>query len=654
MKLASKLYLGFGSVLCLLLILAGVSLWALENSSNGFLRYRGLARDSNLSGRLQANMLMVRMNVKDFILSGSEEDKQEYNDYFMKMKEFMEAAHKGIDNPGRAGLIDDADSLVAQYGKYFEEIIQYRAERDHLVNNVLNDLGPKMEKGLTKILTTAKLDNDMESAYRSGLAMRNLLLARLYVMKFLDDNSRPCIERVRKEIKEFSQEMFTLQGNLRNPERRKILADVMEMQTTYNEAFEMVTKIIGRRNKVINENLDSLGPAIAQNVEKVKLSIIEDQNALGPELQSTNDRTTMFLIIIGLLATIVGLGTAFLIIRTTQHQLGQDPAEIAGIAKSIAQGNLDLDLDAQAVGVYGDMRDMAAKLTEVVTSVRVSSSNVASGSNELSSSAQMLSQGATEQAAAVEEVSASVEQMAGNIRQNTENAITTEEIAKTSARDAGESGTAVTEAVSAMKNIAEKISIIEEIARQTNLLALNAAIEAARAGEHGKGFAVVAAEVRKLAERSGQAAGEISQLSTTSVDIAERAGKMLDTLVPNIRRTAELVQQIATASNEQNTGAEEINRAMSQLDTVIQQNASAAEEMASTSEELSGQSQHLEQTIAFFQVRHANRGSRGVSVVPPNSVALPSPPTKTHTAKTVAPSGSGLELDMDDGEFERF
>jgi methyl-accepting chemotaxis protein len=213
-----------------------------------------------------------------------------------------------------------------------------------------------------------------------------------------------------------------------------------------------------------------------------------------------------------------------------------------------------------------------------------------------------MSQGASEQAGSVEEVSASMEEMVSNIQQNADNAQQTEKIAQKAAEDAREGGRAVTQTVAAMKEIAGKITIIEEIARQTNLLALNAAIEAARAGEHGKGFAVVASEVRKLAERSQAAAGEISKLSGTSVQVAEQAGQMLAKLVPDIQRTAELVLEINGSSREQNEGAAQVNKAIQQLDQVVQQNASAAEEMSSTAEELSSQAEHLQGIMEFFKV----------------------------------------------------
>jgi methyl-accepting chemotaxis protein len=278
--------------------------------------------------------------------------------------------------------------------------------------------------------------------------------------------------------------------------------------------------------------------------------------------------------------------------------------EKSQLSQSISEG--DLTVEGKTVSdkdILGQsLQQMLEKLRNVAMEGRLGAENVSAGSQQLSGITEQMSQGATEQAAAAEEASSSMEQMVSNIRQNADNATQTEKIALKSAEDAREGGAAVTETVKAMKEIAEKISIIEEIARQTDLLALNAAIEAARAGEHGKGFAVVASEVRKLAERSQTAAGEISKLSSSSVEVAEKAGEMLSKLVPDIQKTAELVQEIAAASNEQNTGAEQINRAIQQLDQVIQQNASASEELSSTAEELSSQAEQLQSTIDFFKL----------------------------------------------------
>ncbi|GAB6061069.1 methyl-accepting chemotaxis protein [Desulfonatronum parangueonense] len=330
-------------------------------------------------------------------------------------------------------------------------------------------------------------------------------------------------------------------------------------------------------------------------------------------------------------------------------------------SEELSTGELDAHLEVDQkdeIGILGKaMQEMQGKLRQIVGEVKSASENVASGSEELSASAEQMSQGATEQAAAVEEVSSSMEQMTANIRQNADNAAQTEKIALKAAQDAQEGGKAVSQTVTAMKQIAEKISIIEEIARQTNLLALNAAIEAARAGDAGKGFAVVAAEVRKLAERSGSAASEISELSASSVQVAEQAGEMLVKIVPDIQRTAELIQEINAASREQSIGVEQINKAIQQLDQVIQQNASAAEEMASTSEELSSQAEELQATMAFFKMgsdtgvssRRVQKPRRAGNMLGGSQAAIASKP-----AKPAKSQGFALDMGKEDEEFEKF
>ncbi|TDI96627.1 MAG: HAMP domain-containing protein [Caldithrix sp.] len=338
------------------------------------------------------------------------------------------------------------------------------------------------------------------------------------------------------------------------------------------------------------------------------------------------------------------------------------------VAEKIADGDLTVKpkILSDKDNLGHALTAMLQNLRGVVVNVKDASSYVASGSEQMSANSAQMSQGAEEQSASAEEASASMEEMNANIKQNADNAMQTEKIAVKAALDAKEGGRAVEEAVVAMKDIAQKITIIEEIARQTNLLALNAAIEAARAGEHGKGFAVVAAEVRKLAERSQIAAAEISDLSTSSVEVAEKAGSLLEKLVPDIQKTADLVQEISASSNEQTQGADQINTAIQQLDKVIQQNASAATEASSTAEELSSQASQLQVAVDFFNIGDAGqaahrssaqakparkKSSRKITVVDDAEISKKSGAKRKKKATLAA---AGVELDLAEDELGTF
>jgi len=340
------------------------------------------------------------------------------------------------------------------------------------------------------------------------------------------------------------------------------------------------------------------------------------------------------------------------------------------IAARVSDGDLHIEIaDAAEGSVVAAMQAMVRKLHGIVEAVTAASADVQAGSSQLSIAVGQVSESTAAQAASAEEASSSVEEMHATIKQNADNAMMTEKIALKSAADAEESGKAVAEAVLAMTNIAEKITIIEEIARQTNLLALNAAIEAARAGDHGRGFSVVASEVRKLAERSHTAAVEIGQLSGSTVEVAKRAGIMLTKLVPDIQKTAELVQEITSASKEQSSGADQINSSIQNLNHSTQENAGAAQKISSTAEELSMKANELLKTISFFKIdmnETRNRAVRIERVMPKQKTKAAHLPHGGRPHNSIAgsdrsarPLGVALDMgnggkDADDDEFERF
>jgi methyl-accepting chemotaxis protein len=423
-------------------------------------------------------------------------------------------------------------------------------------------------------------------------------------------------------------------------ETKSYIAAVSEMVKT----LEQLDAVAIVRTKTATE-FQSVCQSIRNSAEKETGTIAAS---------STSSLTTSSTVMLGAVLFALFLGATVAIVMT--RSITRPILEAVGLVETVSTGDLTKQLEVRSqdeVGrMVGALNRMVQSLRNVAAEVSEASRNVATGSEELSSTSQQLSQGVSEQAASAEETTSAMEEMASSIQQNAENARQTNTIASRVAEEAKASGDAVRRTAAAMKEVSERISVIEEIARKTDLLALNAAVEAARAGEHGKGFAVVASEVRKLAERSQLAAAEISKQTSDGVRVAESAGDMLAKLVPDIQKTAELVQEINAASEEQNTGAAQINKAIQQLDTVIQQNASASEEMASTAEELSSQAEQLKSAVAFFKVeatpqnggskrRLATNGQRKTSEPNTPAEASPAPqPYATRSATILMDSGA--------------
>ncbi|WP_311272667.1 MULTISPECIES: methyl-accepting chemotaxis protein [unclassified Rhizobium] len=526
-------------------------------------------------------------------------------------------------------------------------------------------------------------------------AQKNLLLAPTPA------DREPLIKagnEARKELNDILEEM----SSTASAQTRAYWADLVTINKAFDDSDDQVRKLIqegsipaaiayssGEGRAAAN----ALTNKLHEGVEMNRARLNDAKNAATAEYEQTR----LLLIAASIIAVIVAIATALWIALGISSGL----RKIMVVAEAVSVGDLDQnveintndeikDLVTRINVMTGNLRNTASvaneiadgnlfvtptplsnkdilglslqrmveRLRGVVSDALTAADNVSSGSQELSASSEQLSQGATEQASSAEEASASMEQMAANIKQNADNAAQTEKIARQSSKDAEASGAAVGRAVSAMRTIADKISIVQEIARQTDLLALNAAVEAARAGEHGKGFAVVASEVRKLAERSQAAAAEISSLSGETVQVATEAGEMLNRLVPDIRKTAELVSEISAACREQDIGASQINEAIQQLDVVTQQNSGASEQMSATSEELAAQAEELQASIAFFRVERAEgngqKSQTASRAAGPNSrpSAKPATPTrrpiqdKSIQAQQARAKGFALDMSM--------
>ncbi|MCO7552560.1 methyl-accepting chemotaxis protein [Metapseudomonas otitidis] len=458
------------------------------------------------------------------------------------------------------------------------------------LNKLRNAVNTQIQLIYSHILSTdAKAMADIDTAIKSN---RNDIQAAIedYAKLITDGQDQQFLDTDRKMIADLGQGV-----------------EAVLVQSRENRNEEARDAMISLTQKVIEPLRDQLTKHRDYNVKMA--------TDAGQRAEATRQQATLISITVSIITlVIVGLLGGF-ITRNLLRQLGGEPAYAADVVSRIAAGDLTVNVETKGgdtSSMLAAIKGMAEKLGQIIGEVRSNADSLSSASEEISATAQSMSQGASEQAASVEETSASMEQMSASIAQNTENAKVTDGMAGKAAREANEGGQAVRDTVSAMKTIAEKISIVDDIAYQTNLLALNAAIEAARAGEHGKGFAVVAAEVRKLAERSQVAAQEISEVAKSSVSLAERAGTLLDQMVPSIAKTSDLVQEIAAASEEQTTGVSQINTAMSQLSEITQQSASSAEELAATAEEMSGQAEQLQQLMDFFKVNNGGKGGRDV------------------------------------------
>jgi len=469
------------------------------------------------------------------------------------------------------------------------------------------------------------------------------------IMLSKPEEAQAQLDRIPESSKIISDRLDKLDKSVTSNEGRRLLASVGEARKGYVTDLNKIRELIagGKRDEAQSILFGSMRKSQADYLDAIT-KLISYQTDLMTQsgkfaAEAATSAKNLILIMAG---TAILLALAFAVWVTRSITVPINRAVDA--AGRLAEGDLTVRLESDSkdeVGLLmGAMQNMIGKLTQIIGEVRTAADNLTNAAGQVSATAQSLSQSSSEQAASVEETTSSMEQMTASISQNTENARVTDGMAAKAAQEAAEGGDAVSKTVDDMKSIASKIGIIDDIAYQTNLLALNAAIEAARAGDHGKGFAVVAAEVRKLAERSQVAAQEIGDLASSSVKQAERAGTLLTEMVPTIRKTSDLVQEIASASSEQSSGVAQINGAMGQLNQATQQNASASEELAATAEELGSQAEQLQQTMTFFRLDDSGRNTAR-SFAPP--AARPTAGNKPRT-----PTRSAIQIN--EGDFERY
>jgi methyl-accepting chemotaxis protein len=663
LKLGAKLGIGFGALIIIAVLLGTL---AIVNMS-------GVSTDAKKLANEYVPEVMISNNVERASLKtmyamrgyAYTEEANYYNEGMQNLKDVKKYLAEAVQLANTATNLKGLNAAVTVVEKDVNEY-EKLADETKKVNEKLAEIRIGMNTAANSFMQNCSVYLESQEQ-----ALEKEITSRLTPDKLLERYAK--IELINDVIDKGNNlriENFRAQS-LRDPKSYEEAYKAFSIDAEVNKIMAITNRDVNRqqleiikksaedyKNYMANfltawfqrEELNTKRGEVAENVlqkaQEVAVLGINHTSDISQGASTSLSRSS-FIMVVGLfIALLLGVIAAYVITGAITAPINKG----VKFARDVANGDLTAIVDVDQkdeIGVLADaLRQMVTKLKDIVINIRAGADNIAAASQQMSSASQQMSQGATEQASSAEEVSSSMEEMASNIQQNTDNARTTEKIsiAATDGIRKGSESTLI--AVDSMKNIADKIKIINDIAFQTNILALNAAVEAARAGEHGKGFAVVAAEVRKLAERSKIAADEIDGLSRNGVDVADKAGKQLTEIVPEIEKTAKLVQEIAAASIEQNAGADQVNGAIQQLNQVTQQNAAAAEEMATSSEELASQAEQLKDMISFFNVGGGNTQYAQRKVETKAHVAHIETKVKQPDVKKSSAPKKGVELNL--------